>query len=214
MKRLVLVLAVSMFSVFQGASAQVPSNLEAPPDIGLALHVDVPGAGNYDLYEYGFIAELQFRDWVAHPWGYAITIGYGDWSVDKNAKRPGAALYDFSGSLEVIPFGGSLLLKAYTGPEWSVIVDAGIRYMANDSNIKARNRDEGGTRKIDVNIGDAVLFTGAVSADYAVSADLIWSLGVGYRYDISRGSLSTEFGSGRDSIMESFFFETALRLPF
>jgi len=205
---------LSVIMAAGAAHAQLPSGVEAAPDLGLAVQVDFPGMGNFDLYDYGIIAELQFRDMIAHPWGYLVTIGYGDWSANRSATKPGASLYDFSGSLEVVPFGGSLLFSAYSDPSWSVILEAGLRYMALDSKIKARNADEGGNKKFTVDIDDALLLHTAVTADYLFSPDVIWSFGVGYRYDLIRGDISTEYGTARENIMESFFLETALRLPF
>jgi hypothetical protein len=208
----------ALLSVFAVAThvalAQVPSQVEVSPDIGPMVQVDFPGAGNFDLYDVGLIAEMQLRDWVSHPWGYSLAIGYGEWTVDQDATKPGANLYDYDGELEVTPFGGSVLLKAFASETWSVILDFGVRYMAVNSTITAKNRDAGPDQRYDVRVGDSLLLSSAVGADYAISPRLIWSCGVGYRYDITRGEIKTELGPARDSIMESFFLETGLRLPF
>ncbi len=214
MKTLTYAAAFILVLGVMNTAAQPPRPTTTAPDVGVSLQVDFPGAGNYDLYDYGIIAEIQFRDWFSGPWGYELALGYGDWKANRNASRPGASLYDFSGSLEIIPVGGGLLYHLYANETLSLILNAGLRYMINDSSIKARNRDEGGTRTFNVDIGDALLFSGAVNVDYAFNPDIIWSAGLGYRTDISRGSLKTEWGSARDSIMESFFLETALRIKF
>lgn len=206
----VLLLAVLLFSSIP-AFAQVPSGVELSPDLGVAAIIDFPGSGDYDLFDYGLTAELQFRDWASYPWGYAITIGYGEWTTDRKATSPGAALYDFSGSMEVVPFGGSLLYSLYDNGSWRILLDAGVRYSAVDSKIKARNRDEGGTRKYNVDIDDSMQYTLSTGMDYTISPDISWSLGLGYRGDLTRGDLSTERGAGRDVVMESFFLGAALR---
>lgn len=214
MKKILLYALVSLLTTGWIARAQVPSSIELPPDLGLAVVLDFPGAGDYDLYDYGLTAEIQFRDWVSHPWGYSLSLGYGDWSVDRNASRPGANLVDFSGSLEVIPFGGSLLYKAYSGLSWDIVLDAGMRYMINDSKIKARNSSAADSGRVGVNVEDNILLSLGISADCAISPDVLWTVGAGYRTDISRGEVNTILGPARDNIMETFYLETALRMPF
>lgn len=211
MNKKYFVLGVCLLLVATVVSAQVPSGVELSPDIGVAAIVDLPGGGDYDLFDLGLTAEVQFRDWASFPWGYALTLGYGEWSVDRNASSPGAALYDFSGNLEVVPFGGSLLYSVYDDGSWRFLLDAGVRYSAVDSQIKARNRDEGGRTKYEVDIDDSIQYLIGASADYTISPDVSCSFGAGYRDDISRGELSTERGPGREAIMESFFLSAALR---
>lgn len=194
--------------------AQLPSRDEVSPDIGLVAVFDMPGIGDYDLYTFGIGAEVQFRDWVNHPWGYSLAIGYSEWSVDENADSPGSQFYDYDGKLEVVPFGGSVMYNAYSGESWNLSLDGGLRWLAIDSKISARNAAHDPTERYDVNVGDAVHMLLGVKADYNLSADVMWSVGAAYRTDISRGSISTELGPARDSIMEAFTFETGLHIRF
>lgn len=194
------------------SQAQLPARSEASPDIGLIVLFDMPGIGDYDLYQYGLGSEIQFRDWVSHPWGYSITLGYSEWATDKNATSPGSELYDFEGKLEIVPFGGSVIYNAYAGEEWNIALDAGVRWLAIDSKITALNYGQDPDDRFKVDVDDAVLLTLAVNADYNLSADVMWSVGLGYRTDISRGEVSTELGPARDSIMESFLIQTGLRV--
>lgn len=194
------------------ASAQIPSTVEVAPDLGVAVIADVPGAGEFDLYELGLTTELQFRDWANHPWGYELAIGYGEWTSNEDAKQPGARLYDYDGNLEVVPFGISALYKAYADPSWSLVLEAGTRYIVADSKISARNFDQDPANRYHINIEDSLLFNLGVNADYAMSPDIICSFGLGYRGDIIKGEINTEFGSASDNVMESFFFSAALRM--
>jgi hypothetical protein len=212
MKNWRLLLLAGLMIPAQQAFSQVPSGVEVSPDLGLSLQYDMPGVGDYDLYEYGIVTELQFRDWVRHPWGYSLAIGYGEWTTDKNASSPGSGLYDFSGNLQAFPFGGSVMYRAYEGESWSFIVDAGVRYMAYDSKIRARQTGMDASKKYDVEIDDSILYALSANADYAVSSGVAWTFGLGYRNDITRGDLSTELVKGRDSIMESIFASAALRM--
>lgn len=213
MKKNLLLMIVAVLLVFSkhNISAQVPAGDEVAPDVGLSLQYDVPGVGDYDLYDSGITAEFQFRDWVRNPWGYSLAIGYGEWSSNRDANNPGSGLYDFSGNLQVVPFGGSVLYRFYQGDEWSFILDTGVRYMAYDSKIRARQEGLDPDKKYGVEVDDSILFSASADADYAINPDLDWTLGLGYRTDITRGELSTELVQGRDSIMESFFLATALR---
>ncbi len=194
-------------------SAQLPTYEEISPDLGVNLQLFVP-AGDYDLYEYGFGAEIQFRDMVSAPWGYLLAIGYNEWSTDNNAKNPGSNLYDFEGNLEVVPFGGSVLFLAYNENDISVTLDAGIRYLSTVSKITARNSDSSPDVRYDLDADDGMVFRLGATADYLISPDFIWSAGVAYQGDIKKADLSTELGPARDNVMEAFVFETALRLPF
>ena len=196
------------------ASAQLPTYEEISPDIGISVQLSAPGVGDYDLYDYGFGAELQFRDIVSAPWGYLLAIGYSEWTTDENAKKPGSNLYDFDGNLEVIPFGGSVLYQVYNEDSVSVTLDLGLRYLSNGSKITARNSDSSSSERYDVDIDDSIIYRFGVGADYVINPDVIWSAGVGYQGDLKEGDMSTELGPARDNVMEAFVFETALRLPF
>lgn len=208
-----LLLYVLAFSAVE-ANAQLPSRDEVSPDIGLVAVFDLPGIGDYDLYKYGIGTEVQFRDWVSHPWGYSLAIGYGEWAADSNARSPGSQLYDFDGKLEVVPFGGSVMYNTFTGESWTLSLDGGIRWLAIDSKISARNTSQDPATRYDVNVGDAIHVLLGVKADYNLSPDVLWSIGTGYRTDVSRGDVSTELGPARDSIMEAFSFETGLHIRF
>lgn len=196
------------------ATAQVPTYEEISPDIGVSIQIAAPGVGDYDLYELGLGAELQYRDMVSAPWGYLLAIGYSEWSTDANAKKPGSNLYDFDGNLEVIPFGGSVLYQVYREDNLSVTLDLGLRYLSNGSKITARNSASSPDVRYDVDIDDSIIYRFGVGADYAISPDLIWSAGVGYQGDFKEAEMTTELGPARDNVMEAFVFETALRLPF
>lgn len=209
--------AVSALSILlllsASALAQVPSHVEASPDLGPQIQIALPGAGDYDLYDSGLTLELQFRDWVGDPWGYLLAIGYGEWQASDDAEKPGANLYDFDGDIEVVPFGASILYKMYEDDAWSITIEAGLRYFATDSKITARNSDQPPANRYDVEIDDSIVGRVGVSADYVLSEDFILSLGIAYQKDIEEGDLSTELGPGVDNSFESFIIETALRMP-
>lgn len=196
------------------ASAQLPTYEEVSPDLGVDLQVAMPGVGDYDLFEYGLTAELQFRDMVSAPWGYLLAIGYGEWVSDSGATKPGSNLYDFDGNLEVIPFGGSALYQVYQSDEITVTLDAGIRYLSTVSQITARNRDASPTERFEIDADDGIVYRFGAGADYALSPDFIWSVGLAYQGDIEKADISTSIGPARDLVMEAFIFSTALRLPF
>jgi len=195
------------------AMSQVPTYVEASPDLGPQLQIAFPGAGDYDLYESGVILELQFRDWVSEPWGYLLAIGYGEWQADDGATKPGADLYDFDGDIEIVPFGASLLYKIHESDEFSVVLEAGVRYFATDSKITARNSGQSPDIQYDVSIDDSIVGRLGVSADYVLNEDFILSGGIAYQHDIEEGDLSTELGPGEDNRFESFVIDIAIRMP-
>ncbi len=214
MKRRILLLTMLSLLCVERATAQWAPAVERAPDVGVALQLDVPGRGNFDLYDYGLTGKLQFRGWFTEDIGYGLSIGYGQWSTDRNPRRPGARLFDYSGNLQVVPITASARYALFLDEAWDLVFDLGLTYMLVDSDITARNMDESGTRRFKVSVGDAIQLTPAIGADYHAADNLIWSFLVGYRHDLSRGSIRTELGPARDNIMESFFFETALRFAF
>jgi hypothetical protein len=182
------------------------------PDLGPAVQVALP-TGDYDLYEAGVMVELQFRDWVNAPWGYLLAIGYGEWRADEDAEDPGPNLYDYDGELEVVPFGGSLILKAYEGQDIAITLEAGVRYFITDSSITARDTAQSPDNEYTVSVDDSLVFRAGASLDYVISPDYILSLGGSYLTDIDEGSVSTELSSATDNSFESLVFEVALRMP-
>ena len=196
------------------AMAQGYEVVERAPDVGFALQLDIPGRGNFDLYDVGLTGNVEFRGWFNDLLGYGLSIGYGQWSTESGATKPGARLFDYSGDLQVIPLTASLKYALFIDDAWDLILDLGLTYMIVDSDITARNRDQSGTRRFKVDIGDTVQLKPSIGADYHAADNLIWSFALGYRQDISRGSIRTELGPARDNIMESFYFETAIRLAF
>jgi len=213
MRKFVLTSIISAIIASASAIAQVPAYVEPSPDLGPQIQIAVPGAGDYDLYESGVILELQFRDWVSDPWGYLLSIGYGEWQSDSGATKPGANLYDFDGDIEIAPFGASLLYRMYASDELSVILEAGLRYFATDSKITARNSEQSPDNRYDVSIDDAIVGRAGVSADYVLNEDFVLSGGIAYQQDVDKGSLSTELGPGEDNSFEAFIVEFALRMP-
>jgi hypothetical protein len=213
MKKQMLAGAVALMICSSVSMAQVPTYVEASPDLGVSIQAAFPGVGDYDLYDYGIASELQFRDWFNHPWGYLIALGYGEWTTDKNASSPGSNLYDFDGNLEIVPFGASALYQIYNENALSITLDVGIRYLSTVSQITARNSDDATGRRFDVDIDDSMIARFGVSADYMLNENVIWSFGLGYQGDLTNADVSTELGPARDNIMEAFFLETALRIP-
>lgn len=213
MRKFVLSNIIAAIVASTAAIAQVPAYVEPSPDLGPQIQIALPGSGDYDLYESGVILELQFRDWVSDPWGYLLSIGYGEWQADSGADKPGANLYDFDGDIEIAPFGASLLYRVYESNDLSVILEAGLRYFATDSKITARNSEQSPNTRYDVSIDDAVVGRASVSTDYVLNEDFILSGGIAYQQDVDEGSLSTELGPGEDNSFEAFIVEIALRMP-
>lgn len=202
-------LALNLATAGYGQSRQAPPTAT---DIGAEVRFDLTDVGDNDLYDFGLGFALQYRHWFSEPLGYALSLGYSEYSVNRDASHPGANLYDFEGSLNLVPFGASLLYKLFADVNWRLYLDAGIRYLAVDSSITARNLDRPASERLKVNIDDSFLFTGSLNADYAINQDFQLTMGAGYSSDITRGETSTSLGAAADNIMESFALFIALRL--
>lgn len=214
MKKQWLIGSAMLFASTSISMAQVPTYIEASPDLGFSIQAAFPDDSDYDLYKHGLTAEMQFRDWFNHPWGYLLAIGYGEYASDSGATKPGSNLYDFDGSLEIIPFGASVLFQLYNEGNLSASLDAGVRYLSTESEISAKNSDDGTNKRFDLDYDDAIIYRIGASADYILSPDFILSVGAGYQDDITAAEVSTELGPVTDSSMKAFFLETALRMPF
>jgi len=214
MKKLGLSMAAALAVTSSVSLAQVPSYVEVSPDLGIAAQLYVPGVGDYDLFDMGVGAEIQFRDWINYPWGYLLSIGYGEWSTDADAEKPGSNLYDFTGDMEVTPFGGSVLFQVFNEDSMSLTLEAGVRYMAVDSKVKARNSTFATTDRTDIDIDDGIVGRIGATFEYASSEDFLWTLGLAYQEDIQRGDVTFDGGSAVDNIMEAFVVEAAMRMPF
>ena len=81
-----------------------PARAESGADVGVAAEVWMPGAGDYDLYEAGYGAEVTFRRWCNLPFGYEVSAGFGTWEAG-DGNRVGSGLADFDGDAQVLPFG-------------------------------------------------------------------------------------------------------------
>lgn len=213
MRRFVSPALFALIAATATSFGQVPAYVEPTPDLGPQVQIALPGTGDYDLYESGIVIELQFRDWVSDPWGYLLAIGYGEWTADSGASNPGAELYDFDGNVELAPFGASLICKALSADDYNVTLEAGLRYIAVDSKISARNRGQSPDDRFDVEIDDSVIARFGAGFDYFLNEDFILSLGIAYQKDLESSSLTTELGPARDNSFESFMVEAALRMP-
>ena len=185
-------------------------------DGGLILHF--PAVSDFDLYELGFGLDLQYRNWSLDPVGLAFSLGVAGWNVDNEANDLGAEHTDFDGSVTTVPIGASVLFYLYGTQDFSIILEAGLRYMITDADVdlnRVITTDEGEEKvPATMEIDDGLVGLLAVEADFSMNEQFLLFGGLGYQDDIERGEITTEAGPLKDNKFASFFFRFGAKYVF
>lgn len=171
-------------------------------EIAGGLVVQFPGTGDFDLYDIGFGAELQYRNWHFDPIGWALSAGFGTWEANEDCRKLGRIHTDFDGSVATIPLGVSALFYLYGTQDFSLLLEAGLRYVIVDADVDFIRE---GNLSSTLDIDDSVLGLLALEADYYVSRQFMVFGGLGYQQDIVRGEIQTPTGPLRDNEFTSLF---------
>ncbi|MBU1910070.1 MAG: hypothetical protein KJ726_08485 [Verrucomicrobia bacterium] len=180
-------------------------------EIAGGLVVQFPGTGDFDLYDIGFGAELQYRNWYFDPIGWAISAGYGTWEANKDCHKLGRIHTDFDGSVTTIPLGVSALFYLYGTQDFGLVLEAGLRYVIVDADVDFVRE---GTLPSTLTIDDGVLGLLALEADYYLNDQFLVFGGFGYQQDIVRGDIETPTGPLRDNEFTSLFLRLGGKFVF
>lgn len=198
MKRTALIVAT--LGLLAGAA-----RAESGADVGIAAEVWMPGAGDYDLYDMGYGAEVSFRRWCNPPFGYEVSAGFGTWEAG-DGDQVGSGLTDFDGDAQVLPFGVSGLWQI---PETRLTLELGVRYLLMASEIDALNTAAG--ERTDLEIDDSLLGLVALQSDWDIGGERTLGLDAGYQFDLVSGDIDTDYGSAGETDLQAFFLRVALR---
>lgn len=168
-----------------------------------------------ERYKDGVGGEGQLRVWIDKTVGLAFSGGIADWDVKKETSSTfdpivGSVQMDRSGTLTVAPLGASLLVRS-PGERARLILEAGLRYVVVESDIKLNStlRDTHG-RVVSVimdeaEVEDGVVAVAALDLDIKL-ADSVWLFGGGgYQADIVKGDIKSkvfgwDVGSGKNEL--------------
>ncbi|MBP7829876.1 MAG: hypothetical protein KA248_08165 [Kiritimatiellae bacterium] len=215
MKKLGTFLAIAALACGTAQAAQGDAETWANEVEG-GLVIQFPGTGDFDLYDIGFGAEIQYRNWALDPFGVAFSVGYVQWEANEDCYKLGRIHTDFDGSVTTIPLGVSGLLYLYGSQNFSLILEAGLRYLVTDSDITFNRivETEEGKVPSSLEVDDSVIGLLALEADYYISKQALIFGGVGYQQDIERGAIDTPTGPLRDNEFTSLFIRLGGKIVF
>lgn len=192
MKRMIgLLLGAALFSITATAQSSAP-----PVDaVGAAVLYD---PSDSDAYDFGAGLEAQGRIWLNPKVGFAVSIGAGSWRINDrelSVREDGiVARGKIDGDVSLLPLGGSLLVRPVNGPRMGLVLEAGLRYVAveSDAEIEVAANDGRGNSiyiKDTVEMDDGII--GVIGVEAQVSAGERVSLfaGLSYQFDLSKGDV-------------------------
>ncbi|HBA83414.1 MAG TPA: hypothetical protein DCZ95_04895 [Verrucomicrobia bacterium] len=143
-------------------------------------------SGFYDNM-YGF--EAQYRYWLSKPFGLAVAGGV----MNANVRKDNPNLIDpaegtFTDSATMIPLGVSGLVNVFDKYDWRLNLEAGIRYVFINSDIRL-NYSDGTSEGVDME--NAVVGVFMLDLDRKLTDEFALFAGAGVQVDISPGEMST-----------------------
>jgi hypothetical protein len=171
------------------------------------------GDGDFDLFKFGYGAQLSYREWFAFPWGVGVNAGIANWDVDGNSHAyKSGLLSDYKGSATTVPFGFSLFFCAVDWENWMITLDTGLQYWHVMSDVTVlSSRDN---KRHDVDIGGAVIWHVGMDVDYLLTESTYITGGLGYQVDTIKANTKCDGDSLRDSSFASFFFRAGVKFVF
>lgn len=176
----------------------------------------IPETYKFDLYqETGYGLEVQYRNWTYDPIGLALSLGLARWEANSDSKQIFAAdMSDASGTLTLIPVGGSLVYRLVDWTEWGLIAEAGVRYVLTQSNMDFLRTlpDRRYREEMDIKNG----WVGVLGLDYERLFSNGWTmfLGMSYQMDIQTGRIEVNTGHLQDNELQALFFKVGTTLTF
>lgn len=174
-----------------------------------------PGAGQFDLFESGYGAQVSYREWFSFPWGAGVNIGVSQWQVNSDSHAyKYDQLTDYDGDALLIPFGASLYFNLVDWDNWNVIIEGGLQYVLVDSSVTVFNNEEGVQKDQDVDIGDAVVANLGAEYEYMVSENVYVAGGIGYQMDVVSGDTKYYGRNARDTDFRGIYARLGAKFLF
>ena len=183
--------------------------------------------GDTDIWEDGRSLEAQCTYWKTPNVGFAIALGAGSWDVNDSMDAgflaglgPSVATKT-SGSATVFPLGFSLLYNPdvqgviktdFDSGNIPLILEGGLRYVFINSDIHTTENLGYTYLKKEVDIDNNLV--GLVAADiiFPIPSRVKLSAGIGYQFDIVKGSIKWSGYDLGDNELKSFFLRLGLSL--
>ena len=200
----VIVLFLTALVSAQGQSTQYGAELRG------SLNTWVPA---FDLYDYAYGVEVEYRNWFWDPVGFALSVGVSSWEAKGGSSGVDSAeLRDLSGQLTAIPVGPSIIYKIADVTDWNLTTEAGLRYVFAQSAIdyKRATSEDGGTLDIDGG------FIAVLGLDYEryFGVGKSFFVGAGYQFDLEEGAIQVSDIGNKDNQLEAFFARVGTKIQF
>lgn len=200
---LIVLLLAALVSA-QGQSTQYGAELRS------SLNAWIP---DYDLYDYAYGVEAEYRNWFWDPVGFALSVGVSSWEAKGGSSGVNSAeLKDISGQLTTIPVGPSIIYKIADMTDWNLTTEAGVRYVFAQSALDYKRTDTGASGTFDID-GGVIAVLGLDYERYFGIGKSFFA-GAGYQIDLEEGAIQVSNIGNRDNQLEAFFARVGTKIQF
>ncbi len=207
MKKILSVLIVLLVTALvsaQGQSTQYGAELKG------SVNMWIP---DFDLYDYAYGVEVEYRNWFWDPVGFAMSLGVSSWEAKGgNSGVDSAELKDISGQLTTIPVGPSIVYKIADVTDWNMTAEAGIRYVFAQSAVDYRRTATGESGTLDIEGGVIAVLGLDYERYFGVGKSFF--VGAGYQIDLDEGSIQVSNIGNTDNKLEAFFARVGTKIQF
>ncbi|MGQ9662667.1 MAG: hypothetical protein ACUVWX_10090 [Kiritimatiellia bacterium] len=138
----------------------------------------------------GFDAQLRF--WQTENMGIALVVGAASWKAvaeySESDDGETAVATSIDGSAHLLPVGLSLLYREETGQTATIMLEAGIRYVLCDSEVRVKaayaTDETSGLRHGTIEIGNTLLAVLGLGFDIVLSKSIGLLVGIHYQFDL------------------------------
>ena len=171
-----------------------------------------PGDGDFDLFEAGYGAEVSYREWFSFPWGFGLSLGYANWTSDKDSNPFKYKEFNkFDGDVTTFPIGAHLFFNIIDWETWNLNFRTGLRYVIVDSDVDFYYNYDG--KRHDVDLDNSVLWDLALELDVALSEQAYLAVSGGFQTDAMKAEASCDVNSDlRDASFEAFFGTVGVKI--
>ena len=207
MKKILSVLVALILTAVVSAQAQ---STQYGAELRGSLNTWMPA---YNLYDYAYGVEVEYRNWFWDPVGFALSLGVSSWEAKGGSSGVDSTeLKNLGGQLTAIPVGPSIIYKIADVTDWNLTTEAGVRYVFAQSAVNYRRTatDESGTLDIE---GSVIAVLGLDYERY-FGVGKSFFVGAGYQIDLEKGSIQVSNMGNRDNQLESFFARVGTKIQF
>jgi hypothetical protein len=207
MKKIMSAVVVVLLSALVSSQAQ---STQYGAELRGSVNTWVPA---FDLYDYAYGVEVEYRNWFWDPVGFALSAGISSWEAKGGSSGVDkAVLNDISGQLTAIPVGPSIIYKIADMTDWNLTTEAGVRYVFAQSAIDYKRADADGSGTLDVDGGVIAVLGLDYERYFGVGKSFF--VGAGYQIDLEQGAIQVSDVANQDNQLEAFFARVGTKIQF